>query len=167
MRLQAARFRDGLRLGLCEVRDVVQWADHQLARLENPPYELIEVSFLGSSIHEAVSKLREFSESISVAETLPVLLSVANKRLQVETEFGPQLAEALYQIYIQNRSILLESFSMCGYFDDAYSLASSGTFGTEGDVHRELLEFTAEFEFPSNNIFNPTAFSADATKSAS
>lgn len=166
MRLQVALFRDGLRLGLCEVRDVVQWADHQLARLENPPYELIEFSLLGSSIHEAVSKLREFSESISVAETLPILLSAANKRLQIEIGFGPQLAEALYQIYIQHSSVLPEPFSICGYFDDAYSLASSGTFGTEGDVYRELLEFIAEFTSASNNIFDPTAFSADATNSA-
>jgi len=154
---QAALVRDGLRLGLCEVRDVVQWADHQLARLENPPYELIELSLLGSSVHDAASKLRELSESISVAETLPVLLSAANKLLQTETEFGPILAEALYQIYIQNSAILPESFSMCGYFDDAYSLATSGTFGTLGGVYRELLEFTAGFKSSSNKWFESFA----------
>ena len=153
MRLQAALFRDGLRLGLCEVRDVVQWADHQLARFENPPYELIELSLLDSSVHDAAIKLRELSESISVAETLPMLLSAANKRLQRDTEFGPRLAEALYQIYIQNSAILPEAFSMCGYFDDAYSLASSGTSGTLGGVYRELLEFTAGFEASSNKWY--------------
>lgn len=132
--LQAALFSDGLQLGLYEVRDVVQWADQILACSENSPYELIEFSLLGSDVHDAIVKLREFSAVISVAETLPVLLSVANKRLQRDSEFGPRLAEALYHIYIQHSSILPESFSFCGYFDDAYSLASSKTFGTEENV---------------------------------
>jgi hypothetical protein len=157
MHLQAAYFRDGLQLGLCEVPDVVRWADYEIACLEDPPYELIELSLLGGDIYEAIRKLRNFSEGISVTETLPLLLSAAHNRLQTEVGFGPPLAEALYQIYIQQSSVLPEYFSICGYFDDAYSLAISRTFGIEEDVYQELLEFTAEFASTSNNIFNPTA----------
>jgi len=37
-------------------------------------------------------------------------------------------------------------FNMCGYFDDAYSLAESGKMKTVDEVNRELLEFTRQFK---------------------
>jgi hypothetical protein len=36
--------------------------------------------------------------------------------------------------------------TLCGYFEDAYSLAESGVLGTVDQIDKELLEFAAQFQ---------------------
>lgn len=138
----------GIELGVFGVPDVVQWADDQIATQEDPAYELIELSLMSESKRYEVANqlVRIGTPSLNRAEALPCLLAEAHKRLLHDPDFGRVLAEGLYRSWSVSSYDFPEILSPCGYFDDAYSLAESGVYGTVDDISRELLEFTSRFQ---------------------
>jgi hypothetical protein len=153
---QVSYLRVGIELGVFGVSDIVQWADDQIATQEDPAYELIELSLMReSSRHEIANQLvRTGAPSLSRVEVLPCLLAEAHKRLLHDPDFGRVLAERLYRSWSISTYDFPEILSPCGYFDDAYSLAESGVYGTVDQISRELLEFTSRFQ-NCTNLFRP------------
>lgn len=145
---QIAYLREALELRVLEVSDIVQWADDQIAAQENPPYELIELALMSDSnrYDTASQLLRVGTPSLSRAQVLPYVLSKAHGQLLEDPDFGKVLAEGLYQSWFRSNCDFPDALSLCGYFDDAYSLAESGVIGTVDQINRELLEFTAQFQ---------------------
>ncbi|MGY2173445.1 hypothetical protein [Pseudomonas gingeri] len=145
---QIAYLREALELRVLEVSDIVQWADNQIIAQENLAYELIELALMSdSSRYDTASQLlRVGTPSLSRAEVLPYVLAKAHEQLLVDPDFGKVLAEGLYQSWFQSNYDFPDALSLCGYFEDAYSLAESGIVGTVDQINRELLEFTARFQ---------------------
>ncbi|MCD5997317.1 hypothetical protein KDX38_27550 [Pseudomonas sp. CDFA 602] len=145
---QIAYLREALELHVLEVSDIVQWADDQILARENPAYELIELALMSDSNRYDTSSqlLRVGTPSLSRAEVLPYVLAKAHEQLLVNPDFGKVLAEGLYQSWYRSNYDFPDALRLCGYFEDAYSLAESGTVGTVDQIYRELLEFTARFQ---------------------
>lgn len=144
---QIAYLREALELRVLEVSDIVQWADDQITARENPAYELIELALMRDSNRYDVASqlLRIGTPSLSRAEVLPYVLAQAHEQLLVDPDFGKVLAAGLYQSWSRSNYDFPDALSLCGYFEDAYSLAESGIGGTVDQINRELLEFTAQF----------------------
>ncbi len=138
----------GIDLGVFGVTEVVQWADNQIATQEAPGYELIELSLMSNANrYEIANQLtRVGTPTLSRADVLPCLLAEAHKKLLKEPDFGKVLAEGLYRFWSLSNYELPENLSPCGFFDDAYSLAESGVYGSTDQVYRELLEFSSQFQ---------------------
>lgn len=145
---QIAYLREALELRVLEVSDIVQWADDQIITRENPAYELIELALMSDSnrYDTASQLLRVGTPNLSRAEVLPYVLAKAHERLLVDPDFGKVLAEGLYQSWFRSNYDFPDALSLCGYFEDAYSLAESEIVGTVDQINRELLEFTAQFQ---------------------
>ncbi len=60
------------------------------------------------------------------------------------------LAHGLYELYVQENYEVPDCLSPIARFDDGYSLALGGTYGTEEDIYNDLLEFTGNFVSFSN-----------------
>ncbi|ELQ14740.1 hypothetical protein A988_01546 [Pseudomonas syringae BRIP39023] len=145
---QISYLREALELRLLEVSDIVQWADDQITARENPTYELIELALMSDSNRYDIANqlLRVGTPSLSRAEVLPYVLAKAHEKLLVDPDFGKVLAEGMYQSWFRSNYDFPDALSLCGYFEDAYSLAESGIVGTVDQINRELLEFTAQFQ---------------------
>ena len=145
---QITYLRGALELGVLEVSDIVQWADDQIIAREQPAYELIELALMSdSNWYDVASQLlRVGTPSLSRAEVLPYLLAKAHEKLLVDPDFGKILAQGLYQSWSRSNGDFPDTLSLCGYFDDAYSLAESGVVGTVDQINHELLEFTSQFQ---------------------
>ncbi|CRM55215.1 hypothetical protein [Pseudomonas sp. 31 R 17] len=145
---QIAYLREALELRVLEDSDIVQWADDQIIARENPAYELIELALMKDSNRYDVASqlLRIGTPSLSRAEVLPYVLAKAHEQLLVGPDFGKVLSEGLYQSWSRSNYDFPDALSLCGYFEDAYSLAESGIVGTVDQINRELLEFTAQFQ---------------------
>ena len=101
----------------------------------------------GSNRYDTASLLlRVGTPTLSRAEVLPYVLAEAHKRLVIDPGFGKILAEGLYQSWFKSNYDFPENLNLCGHFEDAYSLAESGVFGTVDQINKELLEFTAQFQ---------------------
>ncbi|WP_256575569.1 MULTISPECIES: hypothetical protein [unclassified Pseudomonas] len=144
---QIAYLREALELGVLEVSDIVQWADNQIMAQEDPAYELIELALMSSSNRYDVASqlLRVATPSLSSAEVLPYVLAKAHEQLLMNPDFGMVLAQGLYRSWSRSNYDFPDALGLCGYFEDAYSLAEGGTVGTVDQINRELLEFTARF----------------------
>lgn len=153
---QISYLKIGTELGIFSVPDVVQWADDHIATQEDPAYELIELALMSESDRYEIADqlVRIGAPSLNRAETLPCLLAEAHKRLLHDPDFGRVLAEGLYRLWSVSSHELPEILSPCGYFDDAYSLAESGVYGTTDQINRELLEFTSRFQ-NCTELFSP------------
>lgn len=147
MSAEVAYLNDALDLHVLEVSDIVRWADQEIINQANPSYELIELALMGQSsrFDTANQLLRVATPTMGRAEVMPYVLAAAHEKLLDDPGFGKILAEGMYRFWIKAHCNFPDALSLCGYFDDAYSLAESGTFGTIEQIDRELLEFTAGF----------------------
>lgn len=145
---QVAFLREALQLRVLEVSDVIRWADAQIAQTPSPSYEMIELALMSKANRFDIS--RQLSQvatpSLKSAEVLPFVLAKAHQRLLNNPELGKELAEGMYQSWVKADCDFPPPLDMCGYFDDAYSLAESGTVNTVEEVSQELMEFTCQFQ---------------------
>ncbi|WP_260962452.1 hypothetical protein [Pseudomonas citri] len=148
MSFQVAYLIEALELCVLDVLDIVRWADEEINRQAGPPYELIELALMADSnrFDAASQLLRIVKPAVSAAEVLPYVLAAAHKKLLDTPDFGKVLAEGMFRSWIKANCNFPDALSPFGYFDDAYSLAESGTYGTVDQINRELLEFTAGFQ---------------------
>lgn len=146
MKAQAAYFRVALQLGVCTVGDVIRWSDAEIARLEEPPFALIELALLENrNPLDVMSKLYELSGGRSALSVLRRVLGQARGELVRHPELGPILARGLYQIYVESGYRVPEDLARMAGFEDRFALAQQGIYETEEEVLRDLIEFTGEF----------------------
>lgn len=160
---KAEYFKFGLMLGLHTVSDVVHWADSEIKRKLKSPYIFIELSLMEhSSPKDVRTKLNEFpgseDKSRILRKILPKLLGHMYLLLSHHPEYGPTLANNLYQIYIEldqefgHFSLPQELYPMLA-LDDQYLLAQQGTYGTEEEVLQDFLAFLKPYAETLNESF--------------
>ncbi len=153
MKAQAAYLRVALQLGVHTVSDVIRWADTEIARLEEPPFALIELALLenGNPL-DVMSKLHELSAGRSALSVLRRVLGQAHEELVRHRESGPNLAHGLYQIYVESGYQVPDDLALMIGFDDRFALARQGIYETEEEVLRDLIEFTRECKERPNPV---------------
>lgn len=145
---QIAYLQVALELQVLDVPDIVRWADDQISADECPAYELIELALMGGSNQYDIASqlLRVGTPSLNRAEVLPYVLAKAHGKLLLDRDFGKVLAQGLFLSWVHSNYDFPDHLRLCGYFEDAYSLAENGVAGTVDQINQELLEFTAQFQ---------------------
>ena len=159
---KAEYFRLGLMLGVYTVSDVVRWADSEIQRQDKLPYIFIKLSLMERSGPKDVrAKLNEFPGCVDkfkvLRKILPKLLGPMYLQLSHHPEYGPTLANNLYQVYLEldqefGHFSLPEDLYPMLVLDDQYLYAQQGT-GTEQEVLQDFLVFLKPYAEALNESF--------------
>ena len=139
-------YRLGLLVGLCEPSSVALWADSIVAAEQSPHIAFIELCCGGSQPASAVQTLLADVPG-QVTDGLPAHMLLGHaSRLVTSRSFTPeQLMRRLYGISS------LETFPERIYdelvrFDDEYSLARDGAYGTLAEADHDFSTFLADYD---------------------
>lgn len=139
-------FSIGLRLGICESKEVQAWVNEEIEKAENPPEQLIELAYIKESdvygLYSALDNMPDTSETYDVVRKL--LGNIKPEKLN-SIEFCRRLAECLYSLWVENDYTSPEDLNAIGFFDDEYALAAQGTYGTLEEWHNDLKSFVSSF----------------------
>ncbi|WP_374966529.1 hypothetical protein [Lysinibacillus sp. RS5] len=140
-------YRLGVLIGLYTVQNVIKWADNVIESLDNPPYEIIEISL--SSQEKPVdvcSKLKLFNGDLN---DLPskILLGLlyeyylsANNLSEIFSMLT-RLSDHL-QLEESNKWIEVEMI----YLSDAFYLADQNIYGDLKEVGNNFKNYLSQFE---------------------
>jgi hypothetical protein len=143
---KAAYYRLGLQLGTHTVADVIAWADSEIAKLAEPPVDLIDLALMTSaSRYDVFDQLGALSGTVKPLDVVETVLKDAHTLLKADPNFGPSLARGLYEFYVECGYEVPNRLLPIASFDDAYALARNG-IDTVEEVYQRLLAFTAEFQ---------------------
>jgi hypothetical protein len=128
-----------LEYGVPVERDVIAWADARIEETEAPPATLID---LATTPPERTAAILSHLHAIGSGGDLWIALRAAMARLHAHLLAEPAAAErvaaGLYRTAVTARHVP-DDFKFAYHFDDAFSLAATGTYGKTGDVRKEFL----------------------------
>jgi hypothetical protein len=154
---EAAWLREALRFGVASAEDVASWAENALGESESLEDVFLELSFMRKAhVLDVISLLNSVSSAITTIEVLPAVLGLAHEKVKTEPTYGRALARSLFMLYCESKCCVPEELNLMSWFDDAYSLAAGGTYGSLESVQKEMEDFTGMFKERANNRFNPT-----------
>ncbi|MFF2176750.1 hypothetical protein ACFVT8_09870 [Lysinibacillus sp. NPDC058147] len=148
IKVTAEVYRLGVLIGLYTVQDVIKWADNVIERLDNPPYEVIEISLSSQEkTIDVCSKLKVFNGGLYTND-LPtkILLGLLNEYFlstkNVSDVFSMlfRLIEHL-QLEENNKWIEVEMH----YLSDAFYLADQKIYGDLKEVGNNLKNYLSQF----------------------
>ena len=142
--LEADVLRSGFKLGFFGKPDIERWADRQIAAVDEPSLELIDLSMNQRVDPHDLLKLLEAvgqTDARQKVETeigfLGLLLS--SRRITVE-----KAIRSLWSL-VYAPGITDEQQSQIYYLDDGYDLALAGTYGTITEIEVELRAFVTPY----------------------
>jgi hypothetical protein len=145
---QAEALRHALYLGLISSMDVDAWATAQVGEMEHPPHYLLSLATCGRCAPLDIDpQLRavegEFDAHVGVCLTLG-LLARRFRAGNVSLEWACRILFA-YALWCDD---LTDEERSCGYeFDDRYTLAVDGSYGSLAAVECDLRKFLAPYEY--------------------
>jgi len=99
MRDEAEALARALEFGLCDVAEVIAWADAQILREDRPCEALCDVSLArGRYPQDVAGMLRRLPGMPDKAEVARLLLSLIKERLSREADCADRIASWLYQM---------------------------------------------------------------------
>jgi hypothetical protein len=140
----AEYFRIGLQVGLLSPERASDWATSEIARMEDPPYELIEVSWskgLASTLEALSSVQGERDKHLAGRWLLGQLresLPHADAELQLAARQAMQVARAA--------ELGDETYYRFDMVDDELSLARTKVYGTVEECRVNLLKELAGYQ---------------------
>lgn len=96
---EAEALAGALELGLCDIPEVIAWADAQIAREDQPSEALCDVALArGRYPQDVAGLLRRFPGAPEKAETVRLVLTLMRERLNREDEAAEPIARMLHQM---------------------------------------------------------------------
>ena len=136
----------GLRLGILGENDVQSWVNREIETCDAPSEIIMELAFSPKSgIQNAYSLLSSIPDESDQFEVLRKLLSAVSDADLENLEFCGALAEKLYSIWVEADYRAPEDLNLIGFFDDEYSLAQQGLYGSLDEWHEEFKRFLRGF----------------------
>jgi hypothetical protein len=145
---QALALRLGILSGYATVQDAVAWADGIISAdlLDEAP-QALNLSLLPSSNWaDAITLLGQVPGDAVSQDVGRDCARLMQCRIESGTLDVQTAARAMFRLEIEGFSPDAEFTGMAYYLDDAFDLASSGTWGTLDDVERELRSFLKRYE---------------------
>ncbi|WP_062104392.1 hypothetical protein [Bacillus niameyensis] len=146
IRILAEVYRLGLSTGYYTVRDVVTWADSVIEELDEPPYDIIDLSLSGNAKPvDIASILKEFSKEISSSELPCMIILGLLANYSIKTGDISTVTSMLYRLceHLPETcdSIKVEILSLT---DELY-LAEQNIYGNLQEVIKRLQEFLMQY----------------------
>jgi hypothetical protein len=149
VKVTAEVYRLGILIGLFTVQDVIRWADNIIERLDEPPYEVIEISL--SSKEKPVdvcSKLKTFSGILNNDDLAPkIIIGLLNEYFlstKNVSEVFTMLSRLSEHLQLEETNEWIEDEII--FLDDAFYLADQNIYGDLQEVGNNLRNFLTQFE---------------------
>lgn len=145
IKVQAEIYRLGLFIGFFRVKNVIEWADQLIEKLDQPPYEILEISLSNNATMASVcSKLTDVKGECDEALPIQGILSLLNDEL-LQTSDVTQICTYMYRLVGHNpescdvieRSII--------NLTDRWEMAVDGYYGDVEEARNDINEFLKEF----------------------
>ncbi|WLR42295.1 hypothetical protein LC087_16465 [Bacillus carboniphilus] len=139
-------YRLGLAAGFYTIQDVIKWADNLIEKVDEPPYEIIEVSLSSrEKPYFICAKLKELTAFTEEELPTKILLGLINKYYE-ETEdmtrIDTVLSILINYIPASCEWIELELHSLL----DEYYLAEQKIYGNSEEVKDRIKNFLSQFQ---------------------
>ena len=148
IKVMAEVYRLGIAIGYFTVQDVIDWADALIGSLEQPPYELIDISLsLKATPIDVCSLLHSFYGSPFNDSPLYIMLSMLSNEHTSSNNLA-KVAAMLFELidFIQledcSKGIIIDLL----HLSDAYYLAKQGIYGDIQAVENDIKKFLQSFE---------------------
>ena len=146
LRDEAEELAMAIELGFALVDEAVDWADRHIVAVDQPPYELIEVSSAGRSHPLDVAHLlRAIPGTVDIFATCRRVFARMLSALNDGRVTPEAVARALDFMQLDGRMPDADAQSEMSRLNDAFDLAHEGTYGTSEEVSRELREFLEHY----------------------
>jgi hypothetical protein len=142
----AEYYRVGLEAGLIQPDDVRSWADGVIAELDQPPAEIIEVSW-SKGVPELLENLNTIPGERDRSLAGRWLLGLLRDTLPQSDEQLSWAVRRAMQI-AQSTGLGNDTYYQFDLVDDELFLARNGQYGTVAECRRELESALAEYPSP-------------------
>ncbi len=146
IKVQAEIYRLGLFIGFFRVKNVIEWADQLIEKLDQPPYEILEISLSNNAtIASVCSKLTDVKGECDEALPIQGILSLLNDEL-LQTSDVTQICTYMYRLVGHNPESCDDLEVSIINVTTSWDLAVGGYYGDVEEVRNEIYEFLSEFE---------------------
>lgn len=148
IKFQATIYRFGLDCGLFTKNEVIGWCDRLIESLDNPPYEIIELSLMGKkSISDLTQKLIEIGDLSDLKKVVKILLAILNHKFNLnEISLKEAIKSSYHLLMITNLWDEAEFYSLY-WMDDEYELAANGIYSNIDNVEEAFKTIISSYEF--------------------
>ncbi|WP_137789205.1 hypothetical protein [Bacillus sp. E(2018)] len=146
IKVQSEIYRLGLFIGFLEVKNVIEWADQLIEKLDQPPYEILEISLSSNAtIASVCSKLTDVKGECDEARPIQGILSLLYDELS-QTSDVTEICTYMYRLvgHIPESCDDIERSII--NLTDRWEMAVVGYYGDEEEARNEIFEFLKEFE---------------------
>ncbi|MFJ5789720.1 hypothetical protein ACIP9G_06480 [Lysinibacillus sp. NPDC093197] len=147
IKVMAEVYRLGITIGYFTIKDVIDWADAIIEKLEHPPVELIDISLSSKAKpNDICSLLHSFYGSPYNDSPLQILLGMLSCEYTYSKNLG-EVASMLFRLidYIQLEERAEWILKEILHLSDAYFLAEQKIYGDLQAVENDIKKFLQLF----------------------
>ncbi|MQR94402.1 hypothetical protein [Fictibacillus phosphorivorans] len=144
IKVQAEIYRVGLFIGFFQVKNVIEWADQLIETLDQPPYEILEISLSSHSTRATMcSKLTDVKGECD--ERLPIqgVLSLLHNEL-IQTSDVSEICTYMYRLVGHIPESCEDIERAIINLTDRWEMAVEGYYGDVEEVRIEIYQFLNE-----------------------
>ncbi|GKX65859.1 hypothetical protein [Inconstantimicrobium mannanitabidum] len=149
LQLVVATYNLGLGCGAFTIEETIKFCDKLIEHLENPPYQIIEISLMSQSkVDDVENKLSELNyySNINTDEIVKVILSIIYKKY-INNEIDIVKAIKCTDTLLIHTSLSYEDeyYDLYG-LDDSYYLAESQIYGDLDEVAIQFKSIISRYD---------------------
>lgn len=153
IKVQAEIYRLGLFIEFFQVKNVIEWADQLIEKLDQPPYEILEISLSSkSTIASVCSKLTDVKGECDEALPIQGILNLLNNEL-IQTSDVTKICTYMYRLVGHIPDSCEDMERSIINLTDRWDMAVDGYYGDVEEVCNEIYEFLKEFESLEKGLF--------------
>lgn len=149
VQLLVAVYSEGFGCSVFTIEETIDFCDKLIEHLENPPYEIIEVSLMSQAkVDDIQNKLWEFSSDSGIyrGDIVKIILAVIYKKyINNEIEFKVAI-KCIYKLLVNSNLCLEEEYYDLFGLDDSYDLAESQVYGDLYEVAIQFKDAVSRYE---------------------
>ncbi len=145
IKLTAEVYRLGISIGIFTVQEVIKWADNIIDTLENPPYEIIDLSLSSKlNIEEFMLKLELIKGDVEQGLPPKIILGLFNDYLNIQQNINDVIT--IMDKLIKHLPEDCEWMEMeIHYLSDGFYLAKNEIDGDLKGMTCEIKQFLNQF----------------------
>lgn len=142
---QAAVYFTGLRLGITNSEEIIEWADSVIQEEPKPKYDYIELSLVDPKRKDDIlSILHRLKQPCEYFESLKLFTPTLLRAIR-EKEISPRQAGRMTYEYTRTRiNEIPDGYWPFFSFDDYFDMAEDGTYGIIEEVEQSYINFLEE-----------------------
>ncbi len=146
IKVQAEIYRLGLFIGFFQVKHVIEWADQLIEKLNQPPYEILEISLSSKAkLATVCSKLTDVKGECDETRPIQGILGLLNDELS-QTDDVTEICTYMYRLVGHIPESCNDIERSIINLTDGWAMAVDGYYGDVEEVRIEIYEFLSEFE---------------------